>query len=103
MDEEIAAQAGAVVGEETPAEEAHWIEGAVALTSHSPLQFAVHEPEQFRTGAVTEPWHVPVQLAEHVPERSAGVQLAVTEGGVQLALPLQLPSQVTCALALSWH
>jgi hypothetical protein len=80
---------------------AHWTDGAVAVASHSPLQLAEHEPEQLTTGAVTEPWHVPVQLAEHVPVMLPGWQLAVTDGGVQLALPLQLPSQLASALTLT--
>ena len=79
----------------------HWTEGAVAVASHSPLHEAVQDPEQFKTGAVTDPWHDPVQLAEQVPERLPGAQLAVTDGGVQLALPLQLPSQLASALTLT--
>jgi hypothetical protein len=46
---------------------AHWIEGAVALTSHSVLHAAEQVPWHITTGAVTEPWQVPVQLAEQVP------------------------------------
>ncbi len=80
---------------------AHWTEGAVAVASHSPLHEAEQEPWQFTTGALTEPWHVPVQLPEHVPVMLPGEQLAVTEGGVQLAFPLQLPSQLASALTLT--
>ncbi len=80
---------------------AHWTDGAVAVASHSPLQEAEQEPWQFTTGALTEPWHVPMQLPEHVPVMLPGEQLAVTEGGVQLALPLQLPSQLASALTLT--
>ena len=51
------------------------------------------------TGAVTLPSHVApaLQVPEHWTESSPGWQLAVTEGGVQLALPLQLASQLACA------
>ena len=79
---------------------AHWTEGADAVASHSPLQEAEQEPWQL-TAALTEPWHVPVHMAEHVPVMSPGWQLAVTEGGVQLALPLQLPWQLASALTLT--
>jgi hypothetical protein len=79
---------------------AHWTDGAVAVASHSPLQEAEQEPWQ-ATAALTEPWHVPVQLAEHVPVMLPGWQLAVTEGGVQLAFPLQLPSQLASAFTLT--
>jgi hypothetical protein len=34
---------------------AHWIVGAVALTSHSPLHSAEQEPWQLTTGALTDP------------------------------------------------
>jgi hypothetical protein len=54
-----------------------------------------------RTGALTVPSHVPVQLAEQVPESSAGVQLTVTSGGVQLPLALQFPSQLASTSTLT--
>lgn len=79
----------------------HCTVGALVVTSHSPLHSAEHEPWHMRTGAVAEPWHVPVQLAEQVPESWAALQLAVTEGGVQLPLALQLPSQVASTLTLT--
>ena len=80
---------------------AHWTEGADAVASHSPLQEAEQEPWQFTTGWLTEPWQVPMQPPEHVPVMLPGLQLAVTEGGVQLAFPLQLPWQLASALTLT--
>jgi hypothetical protein len=80
---------------------AHWTEGADAVASHSPVHEAVQEPAQFTTGALTEPWHVPMHVAEHVPVMLPGEQLAVTEGGVQFAFPLQLPWQLASALTLT--
>ncbi len=77
----------------------HWMEGAVpGVASHSPVHSAEHEPVH-SAWTVAEPSHVAPTL--HVPwhetESSPGSQLAVTDGGVQLALPLQLPSQLAWA------
>jgi hypothetical protein len=80
---------------------AHSTVGAVAVTSHSPLHSAEQEPWHMRTGALTEPWHVPVQLAVQVPESWAGVQLAVTDGGVQLPLAVQFASQLASTSTLT--
>ncbi len=44
-----------------------------------------------------------MQLAEQVPESCAGVQLAVTDGGVQLPLALQLASQLASTSTLTWQ
>jgi hypothetical protein len=79
---------------------AHCTVGALAVTSHSPLQSAEQEPVQFATGAWTEPWHVPVQEPEQVPWSWPVVHVG-TVGGVQLALALQLASQLASALTLT--
>ncbi len=91
-----------------------------AVPSHIPMHVPPHEPLKL---AEHEPVHsaeqVPVQLAAadadpshvadalhvplHCPVSSPGVQRASTLPGMHDALPLQLASQLTCALALSWH
>jgi hypothetical protein len=90
------------VPEQVPA---HWIDGAVAVASHSPVHCAEHEPVQV-AWADTEPSQVALALhvPEHWPVTWPPIQVAgVIVGGVQLAAPLQLPSQLASALALTVH
>jgi hypothetical protein len=79
---------------------------------HDPLNPAEHDPEhsaeqvpvQFAS-ADADPSHVAdaLHVPLHWPVSSPGEQRAVTLPGVHDALPVQFPSHVTWALALSWH
>jgi hypothetical protein len=77
---------------------------AVAVPSHSPEHCAEQEPWHCAS-TEAEPSHV--AMAMHVPEHwtesSPGSQLAVTSGGVQLALPVHDAWQLASADALTVH
>jgi hypothetical protein len=81
-----------------------WTFGCVAVTSHSPVHSAEHDPWQV-AATVAEPSHVALawQLPLHSTLKSPGLQLTVTSGGVQLAVPVHCASQLASRLASTWQ